>query len=145
MTRYILDTDHVTLLQYGHPLITTRALQVGEDNIFTTTVTLEEQLEGRLVVIRQAATRPQYLAKAYENLRRTHVYFCAVNLLDFDERATKIYLELRSQRIRVGSHDLRIAAIALANQMMVVTRNRKDFEQVPGLEMEDWTIVVDES
>jgi tRNA(fMet)-specific endonuclease VapC len=140
VTRYILDTDHVTLLQYGHPLITARSLQVGEGNIFTTTVTLEEQLEGRLVVIRQAATRPQYLATAYENLRRTHEYFCAVNLLDFDDRATEIYLDLRSRRIRVGSHDLRIAAIALANQMVVATRNRKDFELVPGLQINDWTI-----
>jgi tRNA(fMet)-specific endonuclease VapC len=140
VTRYILDTDHVTLLQYGHPLITTRSLRVGEGNIFTTTVTLEEQLEGRLVVIRQAATRPQYLATAYENLRRTHEYFCAVNRLDFDSRATKIYLELRSRRIRVGSHDLRIAAIALANQMVVATRNRKDFELVPELQIDDWTV-----
>lgn len=144
MTRYILDTDHVTLFQYGHPIITARVLQMDEGSIFTTTVTMEEQLEGRLAVIRQAATKPQYLARAYENLRRTHQYFCAVNLLDFDDRATTIYLELRSRRIRVGSHDLRIAAIALANEMIVVTRNRKDFEQVSGLGIEDWTMLDNE-
>jgi tRNA(fMet)-specific endonuclease VapC len=37
--------------------------------------------------------------------------------------------------------DLRIASIAIANQMTLLTRNRVDFERVPGLMFEDWTVL----
>ena len=47
---------------------------------------------------------------------------------------------LHAQRIRIGTQDLRIAAIALANNCIVVTRNRRDFARVPDLTIEDWTI-----
>ncbi len=46
----------------------------------------------------------------------------------------------RSQRIRIGTQDLRIASIAIAHGGTVLTRNRKDFEQVPGLTIEDWSL-----
>ena len=140
MSRYILDTDHVTLFQYNHPQIAQRARAVGSSNIFITTVTLEEQLRGRLAGISRCATKPELLAVAYENLRRTQLYFCSVNLLNFDDAAYNCYQSLRQQQIRIGTQDLRIAAIALANQAVVVTRNHQDFSKVPGLLFEDWTI-----
>ncbi len=140
MSRYILDTDHVTLFQHNHPEIAQRARAVGGSNIFVTTVTLEEQLRGRLAGISRCATKPELLAVAYENLRRTQLYFCSVNLLDFNDAAYNCYQSLRQQQIRIGTQDLRIGAIALANQATIVTRNQQDFSKVPGLLLEDWTI-----
>lgn len=140
MSRYILDTDHVTLFQHNHPEIARRARAVGGSNIFITTVTLEEQLRGRLAGISRCAIKPELLAVAYENLRRTQLYFCSVNLLDFDDVAYNCYQSLRQQQIRIGTQDLRIAAIALVNQATLVTRNQQDFSKVPDLLFEDWTI-----
>jgi tRNA(fMet)-specific endonuclease VapC len=137
---YILDTDHVTLIQYQHPSILQRARLAGASNIFVTTVTLEEQLRGRLAGISRAATQPARLSIAHKNLRQTLAYFCGVNLLTFDDAAYEHYQSLVLQRIRVGTQDLRIAAIALAQQMIIVTRNHKDFCKVPGLLTEDWSV-----
>lgn len=141
MSQYILDTDHVTLFQHNHPEIVQRARAIGNSNIFITTVTLEEQLRGRLAGISRAVAKPERLAIAYQNLRRTLVYFCSVNLVDFDDSAYTFYQSLRQQKIQIGTQDLRIAAIALANQAIVVTRNHRDFSKVPNLSLEDWSVL----
>jgi tRNA(fMet)-specific endonuclease VapC len=140
LSQYILDTDHVTLSQHGNSQILQRAQVVGSSNIFVTTVTLEEQLKGRLASISKCANKPQFLAVAHRNLRITQIYFCSMNLLEFDEAAYNCYQSLRWQKIQIGTQDLRIAAIALANQSIIVTRNHKDFSKVPNLSLQDWTM-----
>jgi tRNA(fMet)-specific endonuclease VapC len=93
-----------------------------------------------LAGISRAATKPERLAVAYENLRKTLLYFCSVNLLNFDDAAYNCYQSLLQQKIQIGTQDLRIAAIALANQATVVTRNKKDFSKVSDLALEDWIV-----
>ena len=39
---------------------------------------------------------------------------------------------------KIGRADLLIAAITLANRATLVSRNLKDFRQVPGLQVENW-------
>ncbi|KKD37055.1 MAG: type II toxin-antitoxin system VapC family toxin [Limnoraphis robusta] len=144
MSRYILDTDHVTLFQRNHPQIVQKVREIDTSNLFVTIVTLEEQLRGRLAVISKANQTPERLAIAYQNLRSTLVYFCNVQLLDFDEAAYNCYQNLLQnlgqQKLLVGTQDLKIAAIAIANLAIVVTRNQKDFSKVPNLPLEDWTL-----
>jgi tRNA(fMet)-specific endonuclease VapC len=80
------------------------------------------------------------LVLAYTKLWDTLDDFKNLNILKFDQNAFTIYTEFRRQRIRIGTQDLRIAAIVLANNAILVTRNNRDFSQVPGLVQEDWTI-----
>lgn len=61
-------------------------------------------------------------------------------MLPFTQEAASCYGELLSQKIRIGTQDLRIAAIAISNNGILVTRNQKDFSRVLGLRFEDWTI-----
>jgi tRNA(fMet)-specific endonuclease VapC len=77
---------------------------------------------------------------AYKGLRDGVEYLNKLKLLDFDLSANKFYQELVRQRIRIGTRDLRIAAITLSINGILVTRNTKDFAKVPNLQIEDWTI-----
>jgi tRNA(fMet)-specific endonuclease VapC len=63
-----------------------------------------------------------------------------IPLLDYDERAANACERLRVARVRIGTMDLRIAAIALANNATLLTRNTRDFAKVPGLRLEDWSV-----
>jgi len=64
-------------------------------------------------------------------------YLSRLNLVDFREEAYACSLELRRQRIRIGIQDLRLVAIVLAENSILVTRNQRDFAQVPSLVFED--------
>ncbi|XZN96024.1 MAG: type II toxin-antitoxin system VapC family toxin [Microcoleus sp.] len=117
-------------------------VEANAKNIAVTIVTAEELIRGRFNVIRQASEPSQTdkLILAYTKLWDTLEDFKVLNILKFDENASTIYTQFRRQRIRIGTQDLRIAAIVLANNAILVTRNYRDFSQLPGLVLEDWTI-----
>jgi len=52
--------------------------------------------------------------------------------------AGQIRAKLASAGTPIGSYDLQIAAIALANNLILVTHNTREFERVDGLQTEDW-------
>ncbi len=94
---------------------------------------------GRLEVVRRSKSK-QESVKAYALLRKTFNSLCQANILNFDEAGFDIYNELLKQKIRIGTQDLKIAAIALSLNSTVVTRNFKDFEKVPNLKIVNWSI-----
>lgn len=65
--------------------------------------------------------------------------YLKITVLEFDEASAAEFERLKRSRIRIGTMDLKIAAIALAHDATVLTRNLKDFSRVPGLRVEDWT------
>lgn len=139
MTLYVLDTDHISLQQRSHPAVLQRLQVLGDDDsIAVTVITVEEQIRGRLEITRRHGASPLQVA-AYTAFQQTLRYFAAWQVLDFTQTAFDQYSALRQQRIRIGSQDLRIAAITLTNAAILVTRNTRDFAQVPGLVIEDWS------
>ena len=135
----MLDTDHLSLNLRGHPKIRERLELIPADEIAITIITAEEQLRGRLAQVGKAASG-HARSTAYLYLRKAILDLAKLNMLDYDASSESIYQGLRLQRIRAGSQDLRIAAVTLANNCTLVTRNRADFAKVPGLMLEDWTI-----
>ena len=75
MSKYILDTDHVTLFQHGFPSVVER-VNANRPNIGVTIITLQEQLRGRFNLIKRALQtgRSNRVALAYANLRQTVQY-----------------------------------------------------------------------
>jgi tRNA(fMet)-specific endonuclease VapC len=135
---FLLDTDTLSLLQRGEPIVRRRIATAPPGEIAVALVTVEEQFQGRLAVIRQSRT-PEQIARSYERLAETLQFFCAVATLPFNSVAAERFAALRQQGVRIGTRDLRIAATALVHDATVVTRNLRDFSLVPGLSIEDWS------
>ncbi len=66
-------------------------------------------------------------------------FFIRFNVLTFSETAIVSYQGLRAAHRRLDKDDLRIAAIVLENDDTLATRNTRDFQQIPGLRIEDWS------
>jgi tRNA(fMet)-specific endonuclease VapC len=141
MTLWVLDTDSLSLLERGNPKIQERLRQVNPDSVAISIVTAEEKMKGRLAAINSLSgiERVDRLANAYRDLQSSIEDLQTLPILPFSELAKDRYRELLQQKIRVGSHDLRIAAIVLSVDGILVTRNRRDFERVPGLQLDDWS------
>ena len=101
-------------------------------------VSFEEQLRGRMATC-AAARNPEDYVFQLRQLRETIEDYRERTAFDFDDRAAAEFKGLKSAKIRIGTMDLRIAAIALAGDLTLVTANTSDFAQVPGLRLEDWT------
>lgn len=136
---FILDTDHISLFQRGHALVIKKLSLVAMPGRAVTIVTLTEQVQGRLAVIRRARTEAD-AARGFTNLQKTVDFYQAIQVLPYNDAAVAVFENLREQNIRIGTQDMRIAAIVLSHQATLVTRNARDFARVPDLLIEDWSV-----
>lgn len=138
---YVLDTDHLSLLEHRGAFDRQRLLRklklVDTEGVSTTIVSFEEQMRGRLAYLSRARTMTQQI-DAYRRLREQLDGYRSILVLDFDESAAQEYQRLKGVRTRVGTMDLKIAAVVLANDATLLSRNLVDFRRVPNLRVEDW-------
>jgi tRNA(fMet)-specific endonuclease VapC len=142
MSQYILDTDHISLFLRRNENVRTRLAQSSSE-VATTIVTAQELFNGWVTII-NAPSQSNNLVEIYTRFWEVVGVLRAVQVLNFDDDANVIYQrllqdhpQLRKNRIQ---KDVRIAAIALSVGGIVVTRNQRDFSQVPGLRWEDWAV-----
>jgi tRNA(fMet)-specific endonuclease VapC len=137
----LLDTDHVNVLKYPeHPRfasLTTQLNTSDDQDIATTVITVEEQMRGWLAWINRSDDVHRQVP-AYQELLRLFVFFSRWHVVLFDEQAASEYQGLRAQRIRIGTMDLKIAAIALVHNALLLSANLRDFQQIPNLRVANW-------
>ncbi len=137
----ILDTDHMTLLErIGIPAaqrLEARLKQVPADEICSTVVNFEEQMRGWMAVL-AAGRKLKDQIEIYHRLTKQLSIYCSLTILNFDEMAAVEFARLKKEKPRLGVMDLKIAAIALSRKATLLSRNRRDFEQIAGLKLEDW-------
>ncbi len=134
----LLDTDILTYYFAGHPRVLQHA-QSAEESPATTIISRIQMLQGRFDFVLKAADGAQ-LERAREYLERTEASLARIPIVTLDATAEAEFDRLRQNKKlkKIGRGDLLIACIALANGARLVTRNLRDFRQVPGLQVDNW-------
>ena len=125
------DTDVLSELLRGNAAVVQRANAIAEEDQAVPVVVVEEILRGRLNSIRRAEAGRARLSveQAYELFEESLKDIRHFRILSFSAEAQAIYGQWREQKIRVSTHDLRIAAT-------LISYNRRDFERIPELRVE---------
>lgn len=129
--RYLLDSNIVSdLIRNPNGMAASGIRRVGPDAICTSAIVAAELRYG-------GAKR-----MSARLIQRIEIVLAVLDVLPFDEDATFHYAHVRTEleaRGRpISSNDLLIAAHALATGSILVTHNRREFERVRGLPLEDW-------
>ena len=133
------DTDILSELIDGNPVYAQRANAIDILDQFVPVVVAEQVLRGRLNAIRQAEARKGKvrLELAFSLFERSLNGIASYQMLSYSLGADVWFQQWRN-KLRIGSQDLRIAAICIVHGAKLVTRNARDFTQVPGLNLEVW-------
>lgn len=130
---YLLDTDILSNLMKRKPSVNlqARVATVPADAQFSSSITLGELIFG---------ARKKGSSNLMQQVEDRVVSY--MPMLPFDADAARRYGDIRAELERrgtpIGDADLRIASIALARGLIVVTGNTKHFERVPDLVVENW-------
>lgn len=137
MSRYILDTDTFSLYLRHSSVVVGAVVRHLSYQVAVSIITVQEIWDGWAAVIAKAKT-PEQVASAYSRLTDTLNELKHWPVVPFPPGAVTRYAALKKQKLNVGANDLKIAAIAIETGAVVVTHNRRDFERIPGVVLEDW-------
>jgi len=135
----VLDTNHFSALVARGPMGETlgaRAESISAD-LFTTVITGQEVTQGWLAAINKLRAGEDQVF-AYHRFLRSLKDFQKITILPFDSEAAAIFHRLQGGAVRVGTMDLKIAAICIAHDALLLTRNTIDFQKIPDLRFQNW-------
>ena len=128
---FLLDTN-ILSAHFRRPSAVAHRFFQYSGRLYTSSVALAE-----LFVWAHNRPDPTRLLDAIDNL-----LFQEVSVLDFDrdcaDKFGQVRVQLRRSGIEVPSTDLMIAAVALIYDLTLVTHNTADFQNIPGLRLDDW-------
>jgi tRNA(fMet)-specific endonuclease VapC len=130
--KYLLDTNTcIRHLNQRSATITAHLWAVDEADIVVCSV-----VKGELYLGAMKSQTPE------TTLQKQQAFVERFFSLPFDDIAALHYARIRAELeiagTIIGSNDLMIAAIALANDLILVTHNIREFSRVSGLQIEDW-------
>jgi tRNA(fMet)-specific endonuclease VapC len=103
---------------------------------------LEGKLSVSTVTVGELAYGAEKSGRPKQNLEELDMFLSQVSVLDFDEMAARHYGQLRSELERIGTpcgpYDTQIGAHARSRGLIIVTNNRREFDRMPGLRVENW-------
>lgn len=136
----LLDTDHFSVLvdhRHARHAALIAKLDSADDMIAIPVVSVEEQLRAWLAQIHRVRDAHK-LIQPYERLVQLLEVLSEWTVVRWTEAAAGELENLNRQRVRIGTQDLRISAVALANDALLLSANLRDFQKVPLLRVEDW-------
>jgi tRNA(fMet)-specific endonuclease VapC len=138
----LIDTDHTSYFKYpgserGLRFIDRLAAVPPTETVAISIVTVEERMRGWLAAIAKEKQAIRQVV-AYRELSRMFEFYREFEVVLFDDVVAQRFDELRAQRLRLGTMDLKIAAIALVHDALLLSANRSDFERVTGLRVQNW-------
>lgn len=143
MNVYLLDTDHLTILQRkrgaDYARLSQRMSRCAPSDFFVSVVSFHEQVMGFNAILQRSSSRAETLF-AYSLFQSILRDFSELHVLPFDDSAFDVFERIRPSCRRVGTNDLLISSIALAANLIVLTRNTIDFGRILGLRFEDWLL-----
>ena len=137
---FILDTNTLSDLFKDHARLLARMRSAPNDRpIVTTVISRIEILEGRFASIVKAGTKLELMVAA-ERLIQDEKRLTSIDVLALTDLVADEFekLLLNKKLKKIGRKDLLIACFALAHDATLVTRNTKDFANIPGLKVENW-------
>jgi tRNA(fMet)-specific endonuclease VapC len=137
----LLDTDHFSPLVFsassGHSRLTAHMASSTDRDFAITVISVEEEFRGWMAKIKRLRDFYQEIP-IYGQLIKLVAFLRNWEIVTFDRSAAEELEVLRRQKVRIGTHDLKIAAIALVHDALLLSANLKDFRKVPGLKVENW-------
>ena len=132
--RYLLDTNAcIRYLNGRSESLRQRITAQDPDDIVLCSVIKAELFYGA-----RKSQNPQ------RSLQKQQIFVNRFVSLPFDDKAAEEYSRIRAELeqagIPIGPNDLMIAAIAVANNVTLVTHNIREFGRVTGLQIEDWEL-----
>ena len=129
--RYLLDTNICVCFLNHNEKIIDKIASIPNDDLAISCFNLTELLFG--------AYNSNYVDK---NLERVRYIESTIEVMPFDKKAVENYAIIKSTLKKQGKlidyFDILIAAVALSNEMILVTNNEKHFNHIRGLAVENW-------
>jgi tRNA(fMet)-specific endonuclease VapC len=132
MNGYLLDTSTCIFLLRGKRSVEEKLNEIDEDNCDISEVVLAELIFGAY-----------YSEQIEDNLRQVEEFVSEMKIITFDE-TIHTFAQERAKLWKAGKKiedfDLLIGCAAKAKDLTIVTHNRKHFEHIEGLQIEDWAV-----
>lgn len=132
MLKYMLDTNICIYTVKNRPQQVREALNRHHGQLCISSVSLMELIYGA-----ERSAMPE------RNLSVIEGFAARLEVLNYDQAAASHTGQLRAELARsgtpIGPYDQLIAGHARSQGLILVTNNRREFDRVPGLRVEDWT------